>query len=168
MDIQALVDRLQRFPPIVQAVLDDLAEADRIWTPPHGGWSVAQILGHLLCEERQDFRPRLERLWHDADEAWDTLHPEGAVAQGDWADCDATMAAFSEERRASVEWLRAMPAPDMAAQKTHPTFGSMTAGELLGAWVAHDALHLRQLSRRMHELSVRDAAPFGVDYAGEW
>jgi hypothetical protein len=39
---------------------------------------------------------------------------------------------------------------------------------LLASWAAHDALHLRQIARRLHGLAARDAGPYGVAYAGEW
>ena len=34
--------------------------------------------------------------------------------------------------------------------------------------VAHDYLHLRQISKRMYQLAERDAGDYSIRYAGEW
>ncbi|MBK7403801.1 MAG: hypothetical protein IPJ41_04000 [Phycisphaerales bacterium] len=60
---------------------------------------------------------------------------------------------------AKVDWNRAYH---------HPKLGSLRAGDLLAAWAAHDALHLRQIAKRMHELASHDAPGFDAAYAGEW
>ncbi len=44
----------------------------------------------------------------------------------------------------------------------------MHAGTLFASWLAHDALHLRQIAKRMYELAVRDAGSFDTKYAGDW
>ncbi|MCP4798050.1 MAG: DinB family protein, partial [Phycisphaeraceae bacterium] len=49
-----------------------------------------------------------------------------------------------------------------------PRSGSLRAGDLLAAWCAHDALHLRQLARRLHELTVVRGGGFDAGYAGDW
>ncbi len=126
------------------------------------------ITAHLLVEERVDFRPRLQRLLDDPSLEWDPIDPEKDVLGIDTSDVGALVDAFTAERRDSVQWLSTLEATQLQAVKTHPRFGDMHAGELLGAWIAHDALHLRQYARRLHELAVRDAAPWNVDYAGEW
>ena len=71
----------------------------------------------------------------------------------------------------SVAWLRGMPlsgpgAPDWDRARTHPTAGTLLAGDLLAAWAAHDARHLAQIARRLHALAARDGAPYSVGYAG--
>ena len=45
---------------------------------------------------------------------------------------------------------------------------SAIAGDLLAAWSAHDALHLRQISKRLYQIAQRDAGSYSVQYAGEW
>jgi hypothetical protein len=78
------------------------------------------------------------------------------------------MEAFLEERRRSLAWLRGLASPDWSRVHSHPRFGSMAAGDLLAAWVAHDLLHLRQLSRLLYERLREVVHPFKVDYAGSW
>ena len=78
------------------------------------------------------------------------------------------LADYKGERLRSVGWLRELRSPDYSKAYVHPKFGSISAGQLLGSWAAHDALHLRQIAKRLHGLATRDASPHGVGYAGEW
>ncbi|MCH2135562.1 MAG: DinB family protein [Phycisphaerales bacterium] len=168
MDLSRLIDRLEAFPAMLGPLLNLFDEADLHWSPDHGGWCATQIMGHLLCEERQDFGPRLARLLENPRQAWDPIDPDAAVEQGNWADVPATLESFSQARASSVKWLRTLDVEAMGTIKTHPRFGSMSGGDLMAAWTAHDALHLRQLARRLHELAVRDGLPFDASYAGDW
>jgi len=38
----------------------------------------------------------------------------------------------------------------------------------MAAWVAHDLLHLRQLVELHYAWTVAKAAPYSLQYAGEW
>jgi len=83
---------------------------------------------------------------------------------GDW------LIAFAREREASLLWLRSLGNVDWKIAYIHPKVGPVTAGELLVSWAAHDALHVRQIAKRMFELAARDGEPegFSTRYAGEW
>ena len=77
--------------------------------------------------------------------------------------------AFAKARADNIAWLDAVLADaDFAKAYAHPKFGPLQAGMLLASWAAHDALHVRQIARRLHGLAARDAGAFGVAYAGEW
>jgi hypothetical protein len=39
---------------------------------------------------------------------------------------------------------------------------------LLGNWVAHDLLHVRQMLRVLHAQTAALIAPDTLDYAGKW
>jgi hypothetical protein len=51
---------------------------------------------------------------------------------------------------------------------TMTEFGKRKAGDLLGSWVAHDNLHMRQLVelRRVRLQKITD--PYDIRYAGDW
>jgi hypothetical protein len=44
----------------------------------------------------------------------------------------------------------------------------MTAGDMFGAWVAHDLLHFRQLVELFWAYTTHRLEPHEVGYAGEW
>jgi len=73
---------------------------------------------------------------------------------------------FLAERAKSLDWLRGLAAPDWSRAHVHPRLGSMAAGDLLAAWVAHDLLHVRQIARIRYEHVRMLAAPYRMDYAG--
>lgn len=47
-------------------------------------------------------------------------------------------------------------------------YGSVTAGEMLSAWVAHDNLHIRQLVELRRARIEKITQPYLIEYAGEW
>ncbi|MEZ6234437.1 MAG: DinB family protein [Phycisphaerales bacterium] len=172
MNPAAMIDRLERFADVLPATIAMVDEADARWKPASGNWSILEIVRHLGDEEREDFRMRLGLTLQGAAE-WPKIDPPGWAVERKYneADLGAAVATFIRERRASVEWLRGLGDPaaiDWNAAYQHPKFGPIHAGVLLGSWAAHDALHLRQIAKRLFELAGRDAAPHTTIYAGEW
>lgn len=165
-----LIDRLERAPAAVRALVGVISPADTRWKPDAKSWSVLEVVCHLADEECEDFRVRLRLLLEDPVRDWPPIDPEGWAVQRNYAEhaLDERLDRFEHERRGSVAWLRSLGEIDWSRAKTHPRLGPMRAGDLLGAWAAHDALHLRQIARRVHQLAQRDAHPFETGYAGSW
>lgn len=166
MRTEHLIDQLSRTPAALEALLARLDRERAIWRPPDGAWSVLEIACHLLDEERRDFRPRLEATLAEPMRAWEPIDPEAWAAADAYLthDLDTTIEAFAAERARSLAWLRTCARADWGRVYRHPR-GDLSAGGLLGAWAAHDALHLRQIGKRFVQLAERDAGP-GVGYAG--
>jgi hypothetical protein len=170
MDARALIARLELLPAALPGLCAGVTAEDARWKPPSGAWSILEIVNHLADEESRDFRTRIEFTLSEPQKDWPGINPEG-WARDEWyneRDLGESAARFVSERRASLAWLRGLRSPDWDRAHRHPRFGPMPAGMLLGAWAAHDALHLRQIAKRLFELSERDAAPHPVRYAGEW
>jgi uncharacterized damage-inducible protein DinB len=167
MDVTALRTHLERLPDAVEALVRGCSEEEWRWRPAEGGWSLIEIVGHLLAEEVDDFRARLRALLEDPEGPWPALDPEGAVREGRFQDLDpaTTLERLRQERAASLAWLRGLATPRW--ENARPTrHGPLHAGDLLCSWAAHDARHLAQIARRLHGLSARAGAPFSVLYAG--
>ncbi len=174
------VERLRTFPDLLAAILADAIGggggrpgADWRWKPGPDHWAIAEIMGHLAREEREDFRPRLERTLRDPAEAWPTMDPQGDVAK--FKDLDGDPRVFLEEftklRQQNLEWLASLgplDAIDWRRAHHHPKGFVIHAGDLLASWADHDTLHARQLIKRRHQLIERAAGGFGCLYAGEW
>ena len=165
-----LIDRLERTPDALRALCAMVHLADASWKPDDKSWSVLEIVCHLVDEETDDFRVRLKSTLEHPSRDWTPIDPEGWCHQRGYAEHDLSerLDRFASERAASIVWLRSLTDPDWSSQRVHPKFGSIRAGDLLTAWAAHDALHLRQISRRLHQLAVRDAGQFDPGYAGSW
>ncbi|MGP1311097.1 MAG: DinB family protein, partial [Phycisphaerales bacterium] len=169
-DPSSLISRLEAFPDALRAACSIVSDADARWAPAAGGWSIAQIALHMLLEERQDFRPRVLSTLRDPDAPWTPIDPERAVREA-WGSEGARLSSilddFARERADSVVHLRAVEATAEWTRTYVARNGPpLSAGQLLACWAAHDALHLRQIGKRLHELAVRDAGGADLGYAG--
>jgi hypothetical protein len=138
--------------------------------PDPGSWSILEVINHLYDEEREDFRQRLDLTLHRPETEWPSIDPEGWVTSRDYQqrDLQQSIANFAAERQRSIEWLQSLHQPDWSRARTHPSGFVLRAGDLLSAWVAHDILHLRQLVELHYHLATVEAAPYAVEYAGDW
>jgi hypothetical protein len=170
MNVAALIASLDNFSQILPALLAHVSDEQARWKPPQGNWSILEILCHLADEEVEDFRQRLKLVLTDAAAPWPSIRPEEAARDRSYNRQDVRVALdrFSRERADSLEWLRGLDKPDWNAVHEHPQFGPLRAGDLLGAWAAHDWLHLRQMAKRRFELVQSDSQPFQTKYAGTW
>jgi hypothetical protein len=164
------IARLEGFAQTVPAVVSVIDPADASWRPDDHSWSVLEIVCHLVDEEVEDFRTRVLSTLNDPTRAWPKIDPEGWPKIRDYqsADLKTKLDAFVSLRHESIELIRAIPSPDWARAFQHPKVGPVSAGYLLSCWCAHDALHLRQLSRRLLQLAQRDAGGDALQYAGTW
>jgi hypothetical protein len=170
MNASAIIRQLDALLPTIDGLIIGLDHTDARWKPPSGAWSILEIICHLIDEERDDFGARLRSTLEDPARAWPPIDPEGWARERKYND-----RAFSEQlatlrttRAQSLAWLRSVAGSDWSRAYIHPKLGPIRAGDLLGAWAAHDLLHIRQLTKRRFELLARDAEPFSIRYAGEW
>ena len=170
MNAPALITRLETHASVFQAILGRVRPEDAPWKPSPDKWSLLEVTAHLLDEEREDFRTRLDLTLHHPDADWPPIDPVGWVTARNYAarELPPTLQQFLEERLRSVAWLRGLGSPDWQSIHPHPAFGSMRAGDLLASWVAHDLLHIRQIARLHFQRVGTLAEPFGTGYAGEW
>jgi hypothetical protein len=170
MDGARMIDRLERTGGMLADLLSRVPEEDSLVRPAEGKWCVREVLGHLVSEEVEDFRARVDFVLLRPGADWPKLDPEGRVRDGGFRERTAAsmLAEFRAERTKSLAWLRSLPAPDWATSKVHPRIGPFAAGDLLASWAAHDLLHARQVVRILHGIVVAEGAPFTTLYAGEW
>jgi len=171
LDSRALRGRLARFPTALRAIVAIADERDWRWKPAPEHWSILEVCAHLLDEEREDFRPRAELTLRDPTQEWPKLDLDDVAARRgyDKKDLRVVLDDFAAARTRNVAWLAEVVATaDWSRARIHPTHGPLAAGMLLASWAAHDALHLRQIAKRLHDLATRDAGPYPVIYAGEW
>ncbi|MBX3359574.1 MAG: DinB family protein [Phycisphaeraceae bacterium] len=173
--LESIANRLAAFPPALKGAVGCVSADDARWKPQHpnypkGAWSVLEIVCHLADEEVLDFRARLESVLRDPGSAWAPIDPEGRAVEQRYNEQELgpALERFERARAANVAWLRSQVAPDWSAVHRHPKFGPIAAGDLLVSWAAHDALHLRQIAKRLYQLAARDGSTFSTAYAGEW
>ena len=169
MNVDSLVRRLDRFAEILPAVAAGLPPADARWRPPDGGWSILELVTHPADGEVEDFRWRLGLTRRDPGLAWAPPRPAAPAgpARSHAGASRGAVGRFVAARRESIRWLNGLGDPAWSGAHRHPS-GELRGGDLLAAWVAHDAMHLRQISKRFFQLSVRDAGEYVTGYAGSW
>ncbi len=170
MNPAAIIHRLELFPLTLNPMLSALPEDDVRWKPAPQHWSILEICCHLLDEEREDFRPRLTSTLEDPARVWPTLNLENIAERRSYntRDLKETLSEWTAERLHSIVWLRSLDSPEFGRAYAHPSGILVSAGDLLASWAAHDALHLRQIAKRLHGLAARDGEPYRIPYAGEW
>jgi hypothetical protein len=153
----------------IGALVRGISDHQARWKPDPESWSILEVLNHLLDEEREDFRARIELILRDGGEAWSPIDPEAWVIERRYneREVEQSLQDFLAAREESLAWLKGLSSPDWTAEIEAP-FGRIRAGDVFAAWVAHDLLHMRQLVE-LHWMYLVDLAkPYGVRYAGVW
>src|SRR5262249_20607351 len=138
------------------------------WKPDTESWSILEVVNHLYDEEREDFRARIRHVLSGVSGEAPPIHPKEWVIERGYnlRQLDDSIQNFMEERRQSLDWLKTLKA-DWDATYT-ASWGSIRAGDLFVAWVAHDLLHLRQLVELKWAYGLHQYAPYNPPYAGDW
>ena len=155
---------------IVRQLVAGVSQAEARLKPTPETWSILEVVCHLYDEEREDFRTRVRLTLESPEADWPPINPVGWVTERGYNQRDPgdSLEAFLRERRESLRWLASQQNPNWDSTHRHPSFGAMTAGEVLAAWVAHDHLHIRQLNQLHWQSLSRDVAPASLNYAGGW
>ncbi|MCO5186298.1 MAG: DinB family protein [Anaerolineae bacterium] len=170
MNPSQLCAQLAQQAETIKALTQSVSAESARWKPSPDSWSILEVVNHLLDEEREDFRVKVDILLHRPMDPWPPIDPEGWVTTRQYNERDfaESLAAFTAERERSLDWLQTLKSADWNAAGPAPWGGTIRAGDMLAAWVAHDLLHMRQLVELHYALTLEAAQPFGVRYAGQW
>jgi len=141
---------LERTPAALDALLRGLPEP--FITAHEGGdsWSPFDVIGHLIHGERADWLPRVRMiLEHGESRTFAPFDREAQFTASVQRTLPELLDEFAALRGAGLRDLRALnlTAADLERRGRHPVFGTVTLGQLLATWVAHDLDHVVQVSR---------------------
>lgn len=169
MQPEAIIDLLEANAAVFESLLRPAGPELQRWRPAPGKWCLLEIVCHLLDEERDDFGIRLRHIFTTPDQPFPPTDPEGWVSSRQYISRDyhAQLAELLTARRATVEWLRALPADTPWPNTYHPRSGRapISAALLLANWAAHDYLHIRQINRLQYEY-LSQHTDGSLEYAG--
>ena len=170
MDRARVVHRLSADAGVFRGLVATVPEEQARWKPRPEEWSLLEVLCHLADEERDDFRRRVDLTLHRPEIPWPPIDPESWPRSRRYNERDPGDALddFLAERKASIRWLDELEDPDWDATYQHPTAGPITAGDLLTSWLAHDLIHIRQMTRLHRRYLVEVLSPYSPGYAGPW
>jgi hypothetical protein len=127
------------------------------------------VVYHLYDEEREDFRVRLDFILNRPGETPPEINPQDWVISREYNQglLSEVIDQFTRERHRSLHWLTEKIPFDPQTSSVLP-FGTLLAGDMFAAWVAHDLLHMRQLVELHYLHAENTLKPFSLSYAGEW
>jgi hypothetical protein len=150
------IEILERTPSVLRAMVGGVSGW---WTAEGyglGTWSAAEVVGHLIVAEREDWMPRLRRIMEHGERVpFDPFPHDATVPGAAEAAREGRLGSLVEEfaslRESSLRDLAGMnlSAEDLARAGTHPALGRVTATQLLATWAVHDLHHLRQIGLAM-------------------
>jgi hypothetical protein len=82
-------------------------------------------------------------------------------------DFETVTRSFLNERSASVAWLTQLEHPKWENVYHHESLGTISVQRFLASWLAHDYLHLRQITKLKYDYLIHSTGE-DVSYAGEW
>lgn len=143
---------LRRTPRVLDDLLRDLPD---VWTMGNEGpdtWSPFDVIGHLIHAEETDWIPRA-RIVLSAGEAqvFEPFDRGAQFSQSRGRSLGDLLDRFARLRAANVATLEGwtLTPADLLKRGTHPALGTVTLGQLLATWTAHDLSHLAQIARVM-------------------
>jgi hypothetical protein len=169
MEFQTLYQELTNSTEMIRALLKDINQEQARVKPSRGSWSILEVVCHLYDEEREDFREHLDFILHRQHEAWHPISPLAWVKLRKYNEQNlkTMQRKFFSEREKSLAWLKKIKHADWNKIYTSK-FGSLRAGDMFASWVAHDNLHIRQLTELRRKHIERITRPYKIQYAGDW
>ena len=167
MNLEHFIAQMTRQAETIRTLVQGVADEQARWRPDPDAWSILEVINHLYDEEIEDFRQHLDVILHHPAQPWPSINPQGWITERQYnqRQAGASLDSFLRERETSLAWLKGLASPNWEATYDAP-FGQITAGDMLGSWVAHDLLHTRQLVELHWAYVSFLAAPHKVDYAG--
>ncbi len=160
-DLSRAIEILERTPSVLRSLLAGVSDGWARGRYGEGTWSAAEVVGHLIVAERDDWMPRLRRiLEHGEGRPFDPF-PHNATDDGLRPLCDQ-LDEFQRVRAASLRDLKELNLSPTDLERTgmHPALGRVTAGQLLSTWAVHDLHHLRQACLAMAWQYRDDVGPW--------
>ncbi len=169
MDLGYFIDRFAKNRDVFRALLAGVNAEQAKWKPAPDKWSMIEVVNHLYDEEREDFRQRLMLVLDDPQTPFPAIDPRGWVTSRNYLsrDLEESLQNFLNERDSSLAWLATLSAPkwDNTNQGANRL---LAAGDLLASWLAHDFLHIRQLTRLHWQFVGSISEPYQTTYGGPW
>jgi len=164
-----IINRLEENKLVFKSIFDLKNEKIITWKPSPEKWCLLEIVCHLHDEEREDFRARVKHTLETPAEPLPPIDPAGWVTSRKYMEWnfEETAKKILEEREKSIHWLKELKNPQWKNAYQHPKFGSMSAEMFLSNWLAHDYLHVRQITKLKFDY-LKFISGESLNYAGEW
>ena len=173
MNYKNIIDRFRENQLVFQQLLKSVSIKEHSWKPSPKQWCILEVLCHLRDIEVDDFRLRLQLVLEAPEKDPPSIDPPAWVEQRAYLqqDFEEVLEDFLQERMASADWLESLltakPAPAWDNTYQHKEFGPLSAQRYLLNWLAHDYLHIRQITKLRYDY-LKHISGETLDYAGNW
>ncbi|MFZ9858484.1 MAG: DinB family protein [Roseiflexaceae bacterium] len=170
MEVARLCDILANQAAAIGSLTADIDDATARLQLKASEWTLLEVMCHLYDEEREDFRVRVIQTLTQPDLSLANIDPEGWVLSRGYAQrvFSIVREQFLAERQQSIISLRQLGQVAWDTHLNHPRLHELTAEQVAWAWVAHDLLHIRQLTELRYLVYQQQTTSYGYGYAGEW
>jgi len=164
-----LIQQLETNAHIFSNLLSNKSPEEIKFKPKTEAWNLLEIICHLVDEETEDFRMRLKTVLETPGTFPPPIDPEGWPVSRNYLaqDFQEKLNSFIEERKISIEWLKSIDEIAWENYYQHVTLGPLSAKLFFTNWLAHDYLHIRQITRLNHQY-LKKLSGENLTYAGTW
>ena len=144
------LDILATAPVFLRRLAESVPEA-AAEVPRDEGWSVKDVVAHLVDTEGVSFSERIERILAEERPLLRPIDPPARLKElgydrrglGDLLD------ELERRRPENVAWLRSLPSQQLARVGEHVRAGEISAANVAHSWAYHDLHHLKQMARML-------------------
>ncbi len=148
-DLHNSIALLERTPSALNALLRGLPAPWTSRNEGEGTMAPIDVIDHLAFLEGNSWMQRLALILEgDENQVFKSVNREGR-ASGEDRSLPHLLDEFARLRGTNLDALRNLnlQAADLRKRARHPSFGLVSASQLLATWTAHDMTHLHQISR---------------------
>jgi len=164
-----IIKNLNHNAATLTALVEGATDDEYYFKPDENSWCMLEVLCHLIDEEVEDFRTRVRMVLESPSEPLPKINPAGWVKERNYMERDfkVMVKRFISERKISFDWLNSLKTPNWHNTHIHPKLGPVTASYFLENWLAHDYLHIRQITRLRYQYLQKKSLNT-LQYAGSW
>ncbi len=126
--------------------------------PAPNEWSALECLSHLLDTEQWVFPVRVRALLAGQPLAF--FDPDAPRTKNTSLTPEQLATEFAGLRRASLVEFEQVTVLDLTRSSLHSELGTVTLGELLHEWAAHDLMHTVQAERALMQPFILQSGPW--------
>lgn len=167
MNSEKIIEELERNKTVFKELLSTIEKDVYLWKANPNKWCILELVCHLLDEELEDFRIRVQYVLKSPERTLPPIDPASWVKDRKYIEQDykTKVASLLLEREKSIQWLQGLKEPKWDTINQHPKVGPRSAMLFLANWLAHDYLHINQLLKiKLEYLKVHSGE--NLEYAG--
>ncbi len=129
-------------------------------------WSPRMVLLHFIHNERTNWIPRARVILEEGDHKFPPFQqlPDDVPSSAPVAELLAQFAGLRQANLSALAGFHLQPG-DYERRGEHPSFGTVTLGQLLATWVVHDLNHLDQIVKTLSKRYGQEVGPWRVNLA---